>query len=263
MVAGRTDYVWLVHHIGYKSDELTVNDSYELESPLTATATPRMAYDRRVLPCSLNDRTPIINTYNLFDSQPYFEFCVQQPAFVKIDIEPTYNEATRELQLAVRGERTTFGAEVYPDARLTVQLAEDSVETVRAQSGSGEHVQNHVYRQSLTPILGDDIQWANKRFSRSFTLTVPDAWNPKFLSVVAMVNRPVGNDSREIEILNVNNAPVMRQQTGIADNTAADERVISRTYYNLQGIQMAQPTKGIYLEKIRTTKGETTIKRMR
>lgn len=263
MVAGRTDYVWLVHHIGYKSDELTVNDSYELESPLTATATPRMAYDRRVLPCSLNDRTPIINTYNLFDSQPYFEFCVKQPAFVKIDIEPTYNEATRELQLAVRGERTTFGAEVYPDARLTVQLAEDSVETEKAQNGSGEHVQNHVYRRSLTPILGDDIQWANNRFSRSFTLTVPDAWNPKFLSVVAMVNRPVGDDSREIEILNVNNAPVLQTQSGIADNTAADERVISRTYYNLQGIQMAQPTKGIYLEKIRTTKGETTIKRMR
>lgn len=120
-----------------------------------------------------------------------------------------------------------------------------------------------MYRRSLTPILGDDIQWANNRFSRSFTLTVPDAWNPKFLSVVAMVNRPVGDDSREIEILNVNNAPVLQTQSGIADNTAAGERVISRTYYNLQGIQMAQPTKGIYLEKIRTTRGETTIKRMR
>ena len=152
---------------------------------------------------------------------------------------------------------------MYPDARLTVQLAEDSVETVRAQSGSGEHVQNHVYRQSLTPILGDDIQWANNRLSRSFTLTVPDAWNPKFLSVVAMVNRPVGNDSREIEILNVNNAPVMRQQTGIADNTAADERVISRTYTTCRAFKWLSPRKAFTSKKIRTTKGETTIKRMR
>lgn len=263
MVAGRTDYVWLVHHIGYQRDELTVSDSYELESPLTVTATPRMTYDRRVLPCSLNDRTPIITTYNLFDSQPYFHFCVEQPAFVKIDIEPVYDEASRELQLVVRGERTTFGAEIYPDARLTVQLAEDSVETVKAQNGSGEHFQNHVYRRSLTPILGEDIDWEGNSFSRSFTMTVPDAWNPKFLSVVAMINRPVGNDSREIEILNVNNAPVLQTQSGIADGTAADERVIDRTYYNLKGIQIAQPSHGIFLEKIKTTEGETTLKRIR
>lgn len=262
-VKDRTDYVWMVHHIGYQSDELTVPDSYRLEGPLTVTGTPRMAYDRRVLPCSLNDQTPIITVYNLYDSQPCFRFCVAQPAFVKIDIEPQYDEASRRIDLTVTGERTTFGAEIHADARLTVQAAEDSVETIRAQSGSGDHVQNHVYRCSLTSILGDEITWDGNHFTHTYTFTVPENSNPKFLSAVAIVNRPVGNDSREIDILNVNNAPVLRTQSGIGSTETVNGRVLSRTFYNLQGIQIAEPTQGIYPEKIKTTEGETTHKRIR
>lgn len=263
MLKERTDYVWMVHHTGFGTDELTIPDSEQLGQLLNATAAPRLTYDRRILPCSLDENNPIIPGTNLYDSQPSFDYCTQQPAFTKLDIEPHYNEETDRLEITIRGERTNLCAELFPHARLTVQLIEDNVETQSIQAGSYEKIQNHVYRQSLTSIMGDEIVWDGNVFSHTLISDLPATWNPENLTVVAFINQPTENETTQIEILNANKVHVLTGPTSTGNNATANSPVIHREYYNLQGIRIDQPDKGIYLEKRITPQGESVLKYLR
>lgn len=263
MLKERTDYVWIVHHTGFGTDELTIPDSEQLGQLLNVTAAPRLTYDRRILPCSLDKNNPIIPGTNLYDSQPSFDYCTQQPAFTKLDIEPHYNEETDRLEIMVRGERTNLCAELFPHARLTVQLIENNVETQSIQAGSYEKIQNHVYRQSLTSIIGDEIVWNGNVFSHTLISDLPATWNPENLTVAAFINQPTENETTQIEILNANKVHILTGPTGTGNNATANSPVIHREYYNLQGIRIDQPDKGIYLEKRITPQGESVLKHLR
>ena len=144
-----------------------------------------------------------------------------------------------------------------------MQLVEDAVETIGKQTGSGSQIHDHVYRVSLTPSLGEPIEWQGDAYSQSFTAAVPETWNEGNLRVVAFVNRPYKNsDCTNIQVLNAND---LRLSTlnGI-DNINIDRSAASRReYFNLQGQRIAAPQKGIYIEKITTAEGTLCVKRVK
>ena len=194
---------------------------------------------------------------------PCFNYCAETPAFVSVDINAAFDAATRTLTATVSGERNGLLNLFYPEANLTVQLVEDAVETIGKQTGSGSQIHDHVYRVSLTPSLGEPIEWQGDAYSQSFTAAVPETWNEGNLRVVAFVNRPYKNsDCTNIQVLNAND---LRLSTlnGI-DNISIDRSAASRReYFNPQGQRIAAPQKGIYIEKITTAEGTLCVKRVK
>lgn len=187
-VKGR-NVVWVAHHVGYYTDELTADDSNEMLY-FGIDGAPYAMIDRTVWE---NDALKVSIGYsNALGGAKivggYIDKAAEVPANVGISITNTYNETTRELQVTVDLERNS---DLPENALLTVQMVENGVYAQASQSGAPNiHRHNNVYRRSLTNILGDEITWTDDKSSTSYTLTVPEEWNEASTRVVAFVNPP-------------------------------------------------------------------------
>lgn len=268
LVEGRSDYVWVAHHVGYNPDELTENASYEL-LPFGVSAAPMAMFDRRVLDCSARQNYPAAPigypqaAVGKAQLLPDYERCASTVSFVSVNIENDYDPETRTLNVTVSGERNALLNIFYPENNLTVELIENGVETKGQQVGSGDQIHSHVFRTNLTEMLGEPIEWDGDKYSRTFTCTLPETWNADNMRTVAFVNRPVSDNYTQGDVLNANEAPVTDTQSGIGGVEAGEAEVISRSYYDLQGRRLNGPAQGVYVEKVTTTRGTTTVKRVR
>lgn len=273
MTAGRKDYVWVAHHIGYNTDELTQQSSYTLET-FGVNSAPLAMFDRRVNGLSQSSSAPVFGIaygsgatgnadFSCKKLTPFFDEATSTPAFVSVNIENHYDAATRKLTTTVSGERNAIFESFYDKANLTVELIEDGVNTRAAQTGSGDKVHDHVFREALTRVDGDEINWNGDTYSETYTITLPEGWNDKNVRVVAFVNKPIDNPA-DAEVLNANDLNI-NYTTGIhsvEDN--AGVQVLSRKYFNLQGQRInALPEQGAYLEQVETTQGVQTLKHVK
>lgn len=268
LFSGRTDYVWVAHHIGYGTDELTQQVSYELK-PFGISSAPLAMFDRRILKSSKSDTHPVmgINWSSSVESSvqaisPNFEACVATPAFVSVDIQNHYDATTRELTTTVSGSRNQLFNLFYEHPQLTVELVEDGVVTQQQQYPTGETIHNNVFRQALSAIIGDDIKWTGDDYTATYTTTLPETYNDKNVRVVAFVAL-LTTDTSHADVLNANELNI-HLTTGINTTTADAPQVLSRTLYNLQGQRINTPqVHGAYLERIVTTQGVKTIKHVK
>lgn len=270
LTAGRNDYVWVAHHVGYGTDELTVNSSNTILSVAAVNGAPFAMFDRRIIPgVSQSNKAPAFGigyTDPSFGAQylkRYLDDCVNTAAFMSVNIENKYDAATRVLTTTVSGERNDLLPLFYPEQNLSVQLVEDGVETKAAQVGSGEKVHSHVFRASLTPIIGEELAWDGKAYKRTYTYTLPEEWNADRLRVVAFAALPpVSGDSRHADVINANELAVTSESTGITSATRQDT-VLGRAYYDIDGRRITAPAHGVYLERVTTAEGVKTYKRVR
>lgn len=260
LVSGRTDYVWVAHHVGYMTDELTVNDSYKVSSIVGVNGAPMACFDRTVLPGLSSNTAAAFSigytnpAYGKEELTPYFDQCATTPAFVSVNLDCSFDTATRQLSVNVQGERGALLDLFYPEQNLSVWIVEDQVETTEKQKGSGDQEHDNVFRATLTPMLGDAIEWQDNAYSRSFSYTLPEAWKPEHVRVVALVNRPDEGDGTAEQVLNVNQFALVDCLAAINDATAspANER---REYFDLQGRKLAAPASGTYIERISSPAG--------
>lgn len=260
LVSGRTDYVWVAHHVGYMTDELTVNDSYKVSSIVGVNGAPMACFDRTVLPGLSSNTAAAFSigysnpAYGKEALSPYLDQCTSIPAFVSVNLNCTFDTATRQLDVTVEGERGALLDLFYPKQNLSVWIIEDQVETVEKQKGSGDQEHDNVFRATLTPMLGDAIEWQDNAYNRSFSYTLPEAWKPEHVRVVALVNRPDEGDGTAEQVLNVNQFALVDCLAAITDATAspANER---REYFDLQGRKLAAPASGTYIERISSPAG--------
>lgn len=121
---------------------------------------------------------------------------LEKTAKLNLDIENSYDEATRKLTVAV----TALGTDGDTNGKLTVWLTEDGVTAYqRMLSGYNyQYVHNHVFRDNVTTApWGDDIAVKEgQKTVKTFSYTIPEGWNADNLSVVAFVN---GQDNRNVE----------------------------------------------------------------
>ncbi len=265
ILAGKSNYVWVAHHIGYLTDELTQESSYDLQG-LGATSAPLATFDRTVFGNSNGTALPVfsIGYSNAFAGYealaPNFEKCASTPAFVSVNISAEYNAETREVSATVEGERNSLFDMFYPESKLTVELVEDQVNTKGEQIGSGDKVHNNVFRKALTRVVGDDIEWTDNSYKETYTYTLPDTWDASHVRIVAFVNRPL-SDTSAAQVLNAEQFK-LSSTAGIAtvqtdNNAEAGQRV----YYNLQGQRINKPAAhGAYIEKIVGAQGVKTAK---
>lgn len=267
MLNGRNDYIWVAHHVGYGTDELTNTTSNQVANLLGVSAAPMASFDRRILGCCENTNYPAFGigysnaNFGANALKPFFEQCVTTPAFVSVNIEQTFNAATRELSVTVFGEKNGLLDLYYPGSCLTVELIENGVQTKGVQAGSGENIHSHVFREALSPVLGEEIAWDDNKYSKTYTFTVPEKWNADHLYTVAFVNRPASGKGTNAHVLNATDLKVEEGTTGLDEATdGAAAKVLDRAYYNLNGQRIAKPKKGVFIEKITTEKGTTTHK---
>ncbi len=268
VVSGRSDYVWVAHHVGYMKDELTVNDSYKVSSLVGVAGAPMASFDRTVLP-GLSSNTSAAFSIGYGNPQygkevlsPYFDQCSSTPAFVSVHLDCTIDPATRRLGVEVTGERGALLDLFYPGQNLSVWLVEDGVETKDKQKGSGDQIHDNVFRTALTAMLGDAIEWNGNAYSASFSYTLPETWNAENLRVVALVNRPETSDGTGAQVLNAEQFALSTLLADIADATAGSPAA-QRTFFDLSGRALAAPAPGFCIERIATPQGIRSVKRVK
>lgn len=259
--------VWVAHHAGFNTDQFTISASEDLLS-FGVTSAPRAMFDRRMVACSENKPAFGIGydlSEGLLRTQGAFNDERQSPAFAFVGIESDYDASTRQLSFTVSGERSQLCSEIYPNSNLTVYLVEDSLVSNRPQTGGtpADTIHNNVVREALTESLGTPIVWNGNNFEEQFSVSLPEEYKVKNLKIVAFINRSLENDDyTNANVLNATQLCVATQTTGI-DNAVVDGEVTTRSFYNLQGQRLdAQPTRGIYIERMDTLQGVKVMKRI-
>lgn len=219
--AGRI--VAVCHHSGYKTDWLTQPCDEKLAAYFAVGYNPAMMFDRRPM----------------FDGSTYIcpeqadivsaaETCLEEDAHVSVNINASYDEESKKLNVTVSGSRQELA---YSNPALTVYLLEDNVPHVRQTSAPKGFTHQHVIR-CYNSFYGDDIVWNGNLYEMNYTFDVEDGWVKDNLSVVAFVH----NNSSTKSSNTIDNAEcVSFPSTGESSITDLQAAGSIQTIYSLDG----------------------------
>lgn len=196
MASKRTDLVWVAHHVGYGTDELTLTASNTVMNNFQVGGAPFAMFDRTYIPGEGTVAVGIGYTnasYGAGIVGAYADYCASVPAFVSVVVAGNYNPETRELTVDVTGEKNNLFDTYYEAANLTVYLIENGIVADQPQSGyagQSAYVHHHVLRATLTPIMGQAVTWEGNRYSYQTTTTLDAGWVAGRMSIVAFLNKP-------------------------------------------------------------------------
>lgn len=248
--------VWVAHHVGFGTDELTVKDSERLMS-FGVTGAPNVMFDRAV--SEQTGRLVFVpHAYDTETLRAIIDSRLAEEANVGIELSTEFDDDTRALTVDVK---LTRNADLPADALLTVQLVENAVKAKRAQAGSNGYYHSNVLRRPLTDILGDEIEWADDNTATvSYSFSVPEEWRANFLFAQAFVSRPQSRVAADNEVLNAEKTGYVTDkepEAGIEGVAADFDAAAPAEWYTLQGIRVAEPAApGIYVRR----QGSTTAK---
>lgn len=133
--------------------------------------------------------------------QSYVEKELKAQHVMDLAIVKTYDPATR--QLSITANATPLINETG-NFKISVYLTESGLIDLQENQGTiiEDYEHNHVLRDMLTAASGDDIASdlvKNKLLSRTYTYTIPAAFNAAKMEVVAMVSRNSGEDKSVLQ----------------------------------------------------------------
>lgn len=110
---------------------------------------------------------------------------------VALTLQRNYDAASRQLSLEVSVK--TLESIENPDIRLSLALTENNVVDVQLAPGGKvtDYKHQHILRDFITNYDGNPIPEAQKAdvtTTKSFTYTLPEAWNAKNCNIVAFVH---------------------------------------------------------------------------
>ena len=192
ILADRNDVAWVVHHSGFYTDEFTIADSesYMWFYGGGGTYAPATMLDRRCLGelgaegSSGAATSPVFFPSSKAAVEEFIAYCLEQPAFISLNVSDVYNEETRELTIRVTGESS---AELAKAPRINIFLTENGL--VGYQSGGGNNYRhNHAIRKVLTSTWGDELTLEDNKFDVTYTYALDANWKPENMAVVAFVS---------------------------------------------------------------------------
>jgi len=188
-IEGNENRVIIVaHHVGFNEDKYTIAASRPLRFFYGSGGTyaPAAMLDRTIIRGTI----PVMGTS--YVTKPRINTQLNKPSYVKIDIETTYNAATKELRVDVSGILGNY----YPNAKLNVYIIQEGLTgnqigvvdaegnyVTAAQYNSGTPAQSgtiqnyphdHALRATLSGNWGDAFDVQIGEFSKSYTYTMPD-----------------------------------------------------------------------------------------
>lgn len=207
-VRGRDDVVWVAHHVGYYTDELTIDESSSYMT-FGVSGAPMATIDRAFVQVEQNQTKPAFSIgYDNAQTgaqlvNAIVDYLCSSPAFVEVKPTCSYDKETRELTINVAGECNGIFQDIIPKSCLTVFVTENNVTAKQVQTGTvDDYTHNHVIRCVATDTFGDEVAWDGNTFNATKTVTLGAAWKPEDIQVVAFVSKPYSSN-------NVNNAQVL------------------------------------------------------
>lgn len=208
----KDDVIWLIHHTGFYTDDLTIEESkkyvYFYNSP------------QHYAPAAMLDRTnlaqygavdqdyrntpgPVFNTSSeliprLLDQR------VNSPALISVRIDKHFDLNNRLLTVFVSGEIPSGDIERLKgnDIRLNVYLVEDSIPG--KQSGiEGTYIHNHAIRKVMTTVWGDELSFDDGNYlSKEYAFSIPPEWKEKNIRIIAFIANCDSGNPNNAQIFN-------------------------------------------------------------
>ncbi len=191
------------------------------------------------------------------------KMAAEVPALVSVDIDTSWDEATRQLTIRVSGSGVDDGDIVLADNRLIVYLTEDGLVS-RQYTRSGwvdDYEHNGVLRLIANEYFwGDEIGWTtDSSYENTLMVKIADEWNVENMNVVAFISGAMTNVSgsswtwaerSEGFLINANKVRVTDGSDGIARVATSDTEAKRPTgTYNLAGQRVTDTSlKGIYIK---------------
>lgn len=180
--------VWMAHHAGYYTDNLTIpeNEALLVFYNSNGTYAPAAMVDRTYFPQS-GEPGPVMNAYI---EETFLDNQISKPSDIAINISAiTYDTLTRALSVTVSGE-VVADMSAYNSPRVSLYIKEDGIKM--SQSGaSANYIHNNAMRDAITDVWGDaDVITSTtigSTFSKTYNYTIPGVWKPRNLELVAFV----------------------------------------------------------------------------
>ena len=158
----------------------------------------------------------------------------------------------------VKGTGVKNAANFLKDYAIYVYVTEDGLVSTQIDKGQKikNYVHNNTFRQCLTNIYGDNINWNNDNFDQQFTYTIPAGYKAENMHVVAFVAPKLGNKATpksELVVNQTNLTNVVVLTAGIENaNVDAQDEIVAR--YNLAGQKIDTAQKGVNIVKYKSGK---------
>lgn len=261
-----TDAIIVVHHSGFYTDPLTTDADVEYTWFYNMGGST-------FAPAIMMDRTDVNSFYDTGYPGPVFlpgapedihsihNAVKDIPTTVGVDIAGQFNPESRELSIDVSG--TVLAFPVGSDHRLNVWIVEDGVKIKQPQSGSAEgvnYIHNHVFRETLTGIWGEQINLKGTSYSKNYTFTVPAGWNADNIKVVAFLSNITIDNPKDCKVFNAQEISLNNLiPTSIAATTCGTPT--TNTYYNLAGQRTSANAEGVSIRSSVMPSGEVVVRK--
>ena len=161
------------------------------------------------------------------------------------------------MVVKVKGTGVKSAADFLKDYALYVYVTEDGIVGPQIDKGQTikKYVHNNTFRQCLTNIYGDNINWNGDNFDQQLTYDIPKDQLAANMHVVAFVAPKLGNSATPMSELVVNqtNMVPVTVTAGIENTNAdADNEIVAR--YNLAGQKIDTAQKGVNIVKYKNGK---------
>lgn len=190
-VENDSNWIVVVHHDGYKTDNFTVSGSTTITKALSVNGTPSVTINRaktKYINDNGNAKSGTVIHPGYLETADKSQF--DQTTYASVRIRNTYDADTRELTIHVSGE---VAKENAPALYLTVLVKESGMvdyqhDYYETYEGWEEYRHTNAVRAFLTAAKGDAVSLTKHRYSADYTLTLEDQWVPENCMVVAFLS---------------------------------------------------------------------------
>ena len=250
VVTNATDDVAVVN-VHKQGTTLAVNDALYLHS-LYAYTLPSFTINRSYFPgenyiaYDMNDYLPVMTAqFNAGILEPMLMQDFTSPTFASLNLEPTYDAATRKLTIKATGDLLPEAKAIYQNLALTLMVTESQVkarQTVYSTltgrpTNNANYLHDHVLRAYITSPIGDAVDCTTDHFEANYEYTLNGAWNTDNIEVIGLLTKKVDavtdDNVLDMDIINANSFK-LGVFTGI-ETVAAPASTKSSAYYSLDG----------------------------
>lgn len=262
-----TDVIEVCHHSGFNTDPFTTKTDTELLWFYNMGGST-------FAPAIMMDRTSVNSFYDTGYPGPIFlpgapndlrtiaETLKDVPSTVGVEIAGEYNPETRELSVDISGSVLAFPT--GSDHRINVWLVEDNLKCKQPQSGSSEganYIHRNVFRETLTGVWGEQINLKSTSYAKNYTFTIPAAWNPDNVKVVAFLANITIDDPTNCKVFNAQEIKLSELiPSSIAQLSVGQPS--TTTYYNLAGQRTTSNAEGVNIRRSIMPSGEVVARKM-
>lgn len=181
-------FVWVSHHAGYSADEYTIPENDTLATKLAVQGAPSLSVNRT--------RRRVNGSFAYAFHPGYLEDAGVVPmtdadtALANVIIDRTYDAATRQLTLTVHG----LSLDVDTVVALSVLIKENGLighqsDYENTFEGWDAFRHNKTVRVMLSKAMGDKVSIVDGEYSKTYTYTLPGAWNADNCVAVAYITK--------------------------------------------------------------------------